>query len=63
MAELHITHKDLCGTVQPLVEEEAVGMQQVYLAVGGRTLSGSLANRCYCQNQAKAEEQGRTKEV
>ena len=63
VVELHVAHQDLCGSVQALVEEEAVGMQQVHLAVGGWTVSGSLANRCHCHDEAETAEQGRTEDV
>ena len=63
VTELHVAHQYLRGAVHSFVEEEAVGMQQVNLAVGRRTLPGSFAHRCYSHYQADAEEQGRTEDV
>ena len=63
VTELHVAHQYLRGAVHSFVEEEAVGMQQVNLAVGRRTLPGSFAHRCYSHYQAETEEQGRTEDV
>ena len=63
VAELDIAHQDLRIGVQPVVEEQAVGMQQVYLAVGRHPLPARLASRCHCHQQAETEEQGRPEDV
>ena len=57
VAELYVAHQELCRAALPLVEEEAVGMQQMHLAVGRRpVLVGPTLGR-YCHKQAKAEQQ------
>ena len=65
VAELHVAHQDLCGTVQTLVKEEAVSVQKMHFAIGRRTASavGLLAHRCHSHKQAKAERQERTEDV
>ena len=57
VAELYMAHQELCRAVLPLVEEETVGMQQVHLAVGRRSVLVGPPLRRYCHKQTKAEEQ------
>lgn len=63
MAELNITDQDLCRTMYSIVEEQAVGMQQMNLGSRWRSAFCCSTFWRYGRKQAKTEEQKYTKDI